>query len=165
MEIRKPLLAFRTLLKSIKLFKSEVIPSKEELDTWEYKDDMQMLTTRYLLLTEDREFQEKLKELYYLETCMIQIRCINDIQPVFFLTTPSKDTYVYVRGSFLTEGHIYQLARSIGKETHYPMRVRSMDKDPGMMAIAHRVLGVEMRNRMILDIYKFKYDVANRKDA
>lgn len=165
MEIRKHLLGFRNLLNSIKLFKSDVIPSKEELDTWEYKEDMVMLTTRYLLLTEDKEFQDKLRELYFLETCMVQIRCINDIQPVFFLSKPTTENYVYVRGSFLTESNVYQLARSLGKETLYKMKVRLMNDDEKLVAKARKVLRAEMVNRMFLDLYKFRYNVKNRKDA
>lgn len=163
MQIRKALLGFRTLLKSMELFKSEVIPTAEELQNWEYKEDMQMLTTRYILLSQNKDFQAKLEELQMLETAMVQIRCINDIEPVFFLSVPSKDTYVYVRGSFLERGDVYQLARSLGKASFYPMKVRTMNDEPRMMTMAKRVLGDEMRSRMILDIYKFRYNVRSTK--
>lgn len=163
MQIRKALLGFRTLLRSMELFKTEVIPTAEELETWEYKDDMKMLTTRYILLSQDKDFQAKLEELQMLETAMVQIRCLNDIEPVFFLSVPSKDTYVYVRGSFLERGDVYQLARSLGKASFYPMKARTMNDDPRMMTMAKRVLGDEMRSRMILDLYKFRYNVRSTK--
>lgn len=165
MQIRKALLGFRTLLRSMELFKKEVIPTAEELNTWMYKEDMKKLTTRYILLTQDKAFQAKLEELYLLETVMTQIRCLNDIEPVFFKATPVTDTYVKVRGTFLMDGDNYQIARSIGKETEYPMNIRSMSEDPRMMTMAKRILGNEMKNRLSLNLYKFRYDVANRKDA
>lgn len=158
MQIRKPLLAFRTLIKYLKVFKEEVIPTAEQLETMDYRDEMKTLLTRYLILTQDSDFQTKIRELYYLETAIIQIRCINDITPQFFVSKPQNDDYIYVRGSFLDKTPVYQLARSIGKKSQYSMSVRAMSTNPDMLQKAQETLRLEMENRMIYEEYKLKFD-------
>lgn len=158
MEIRKSLLAFRSLIDGIKKFKEEIIPSVDLLDTLEYKDDMKALATRYLILTEDSEFKAKLKELCYLETAIMQIRCINDVDPIFFVSKPSVNNYIYVRSSFLGKSANYQMARSMGKQSLFQKTARQLSMDPVMVEKAKKILRQNMKEQLILEEYKLKYN-------
>lgn len=157
MEIRKSLLAFRTLIESIKQFKEKIIPSADELASMEYKDDMKTLATRYLVLTQDAAFKAQLQELYYLETVIMQIRCINEVDPIFFLAKPSVNNYVYVRTSFLGTSSNYQMARSLGKQSLFNKTPRQLSMDPKMVERAKRTLRRDMKDNLILEEYKLKY--------
>lgn len=158
MEIRKSLLVFRTLIQAIKYFKENIIPSPDLLETLDYKGEMKTLATRYLLLTGDKDFQDKIKELYYLETAIMQIRCINDINPVFFSSKPSGNDYVYVRSAFLNKTPVHQMARSMGKTALFKKTARQLSTDPVMIEKAKIRLRQDMEDQLILEEYKYKYN-------
>lgn len=124
--------------------------------------EYQEALNRYMELTNDYSFQEKLHELSMLETILVQANCIDNIDPVAVLAKTSKSTVsIYVRTPYLdpfTTQVQNVVTRSVGTTAVWKLTsVKKALDNPDLRVKAISVLKETMQNKFLYPVYKSKF--------
>lgn len=149
-------LIFKRIRKNIDNFLSEY----KTMPPGPLSADYEGAYERYRELVSDPEFNDRLKELRFLETIILQVKAIHSIQPIFYYATPTDKPFLYVRAPFAKRLDVQnQMKRSLGYSDDYPKSVNKIAEDSPLYQYAIRVLKKAMMEEYIMYEYQLKYPI------
>lgn len=136
----------------LKFLHEGVMPTRSE-----FKEPFDDCLERYMELTSDPSFLGKIKELAYLETVLIQAKCISNISPTLHIQ-PSKNPLIYARSSYpsLTKNY-NNVTISMGQMGKQVKSVNQLSNDPLFISTAQKRILNNMRKGFHYEEYKLKF--------
>ncbi len=145
---------FKRLTKNITSFLSEY----RTMSPGPLYADYEGAYKRYKELVSDPVLIDQLKELRMLETIILQVQSIHNLEPILFHGKPQRHNYLYARAPFAKRHDVQnEMRRSLGDASRYPKTARKAQEDPQIMALAKDILLEAMMDEYIIEEYNLKY--------
>lgn len=136
----------------LKYLHEGIMPTRQEL-----KEPFDECLERYMELTKDYSFLAKVHELAYLETILIQTKCMSTINPTLHVQ-PNKNPLIYARSPYprLTKNY-NNVTVSMGTMTKQHKNVNQLSNDMLFMYEAQKKIMKNMIKDFHYEEYKLKY--------
>lgn len=136
----------------LKFLHNGVIPTRSE-----FKEPFDDCLKRYMELTSDPSFLAKVHELGYLETVLIQAKCMSGISPTLSIQ-PNKNPLIYARSSYPSLKKNYNnVTISMGQVRKQAKSINQLSNDPLFMHTAQKKIMKNMKQGFHYEEYKLKF--------
>lgn len=140
----------------LKFLHSGITPKRKE-----FKEPFDECLERYMELIKDPYLLAKIEELAYLETVLIQAKCMSGVSPTLSIQ-PNKNPLIYARSSYPSLRKNYNnVTISMGPVKKQTKTINQLSNDPEFMYEAQRKVMKNMRADFHYQEYKLKF----RKDV